>query len=166
MELTFRKWGKSRSREECHTNSLPVCLSWVWIEPNTRGLDASFLASFPGQGPQHLHTASDQCLLVIRAWALGRCHRDSSSGQLPALWGWDSLNLGLLCCAPDGSVFKEDKVTDVPGSCTRPWLWFNLSDRVSHLCGSGRRIYLQIAGINVRPTLAEILTQFLVSSKC
>lgn len=77
---------------------------------------------------QHLHPASDKCLLVVRAWALGRCHCDSSFGQLPALWNWDSLNPGLLRCAPDGSVFKENEVTDVPSSCTRPWLWFNLSE--------------------------------------
>ena len=83
---------------------LTACYSLSWLDTTARP------------------TASTHRLGLVEQMLRSRAspRGDSSFGHLPALQGRDSFNPGLLRCAPYGPIFKENKVTDVPGSSTGP----------------------------------------------
>lgn len=124
--------GGGRDVQEEEGTSMWIKSSWVLV----LGLNWAWYLMAPWILPWLLTTtrltASAHRLglleRMLRSWALCSLWCDSSRGHLPALQGWGSFNPGLLHCAPGGSIFKENKVTDVPGCSTRPQLWLNLSE--------------------------------------
>lgn len=130
MELTFTSISEEVQKEKGTSIWMkspwgPVLgLSCAWY------LTARYILSWLDTATRLAASAHWLGLLeqMLRSQALGNPRGESSFGHLPALQGRDSFNLGLLRCAPYGSIFKENKVADVPGSSTGPWLWCKLCE--------------------------------------